>query len=111
MKVQPVKIEFKTLYEHRHLYTDDVQYNSLMVSNLINKKIELLDYANYNALANNIKQQYVFETNPRFNYILSKDGLYRQQGVIFSYSLKFYHWEDTGRTTQTVDILTILNEE
>lgn len=78
MKVQPVEIEFKTLYENRHLYTDDVQYNSLIISNLINKNVILMDVHNYHTLDDNIKQ-YVFDENPRFNYILSKDGLYRQK--------------------------------
>ena len=110
MNIIPVEIQINLLYENRHLYTDDSQYNSLIVSNLINKNIELLDYVNYNALLdNNIKQRYVFETNPRFNYILSKDGVYRQKGVLLSYFLGFYHWEDiTGRTTQTIDILTVV---
>ena len=33
-----VSIPLLLLYEHRHLYTDDSQYNSLIISNLINKK-------------------------------------------------------------------------
>lgn len=35
------------LYENRHLYTDDVKYNSLIVSNLFNKQIKLLDFDTY----------------------------------------------------------------
>ena len=112
MNIVPIKIEFKTLYEHRYLYTDDSQYNSLIISNLINKNVILMDVHNYHALDDNIKQ-YVFDKNQRFNYVLSKDGLYRQKGVLHSYSLEFYyHWENiTGMIPWTIYILTILNKE
>lgn len=43
MKIVPIKIDTKTLYENRHLLTDDIHYNSLVISNLINKKVELFD--------------------------------------------------------------------
>lgn len=75
MNIIPIKIEFKLLYDNCHLYTDDSHYNSLVVSNLINKKIDLLDFVKYNAL-DNIKKQYFFDENPRFNYMLSKDIFY-----------------------------------
>lgn len=43
MKIVPFKIDTKTLYDNRHLLTDDIHYNSLVISNLINKNIELFD--------------------------------------------------------------------
>lgn len=43
MKIVPIKIDTKTLYENRHLLSDDIHYNSLVISNLINKKVELFD--------------------------------------------------------------------
>ena len=57
MNIVSIKVDVKLLYENRHLYTDDSHYNSLVVSNLINKKIDLLDFVKYNAL-DNIKKQY-----------------------------------------------------
>ena len=41
MKIVPIKV--KLLYENRHLLSDGRQYNSLVISNLINKNIELFD--------------------------------------------------------------------
>ena len=38
MDIIPIEINFSTLnnlYEHRYLFTDDFQYNSLVVSNII----------------------------------------------------------------------------
>ena len=43
MKIVPIKIDTKTLYENRHLLSDDIHYNSLVISNLINKNVELFD--------------------------------------------------------------------
>ena len=42
-----VSIPLLLLYEHRHLYTDDCQYNSLLLSSLIKKDIELIDIKFY----------------------------------------------------------------
>ena len=38
------------LYEHRHLVTDDCQYNSLLLSSLIQKDIEVIDIKFYSVL-------------------------------------------------------------
>lgn len=43
MEVVGIDVDVKVLVENRHLYTDDVKYNSLIVSNLFNKQINLLD--------------------------------------------------------------------
>ena len=43
MNIELIEIKIKLLYENRHLFTDDIHYNSLVISNLINKKVELFD--------------------------------------------------------------------
>ena len=43
MIITKTQIDIKTLYEHRHLLSDDRIYNSLMVSTIINKTVELYD--------------------------------------------------------------------
>lgn len=63
MKIVPIKIDTKKLYEHRHLYTDDVEYNSLIISNLLNKNINLLDMQSFNALDNEYKKQIYEDTH------------------------------------------------
>lgn len=66
----------------------------------------------YHALDYDIKK-YLFHVNQRFNYILNKtDGLYRQTSFVRSYTLDFFNWRFlTGWTAQTIDILTVVNEE
>ena len=43
MNIELIEIKIKLLYENRHLFTDDIHYNSLVISNLINKNVELFD--------------------------------------------------------------------
>lgn len=57
MKIVPIEIEFKLLYENRHLLTDDVQFNSLIVSNIFNTNINLLDIVSFIHLDDNIKME------------------------------------------------------
>lgn len=45
-----ISISLLLLYEHRHLFTGDSQYNSLLLSSLIQKDIELIDINLYFAL-------------------------------------------------------------
>ena len=62
-KIVPFKIDVKLLYENRHLFTDDVHYNSLVISNLINQSINLIDMQSYDDLdlehKKNIWKQYI----------------------------------------------------
>ena len=118
MKVQPVKIEFKTLYENRHLFNDDVQYNSLFISNLINQFINLIDIQIYEDLDIEHKRR-IYERNTlSFNYILVKDGVYILEvyyevgNMIHMIPLTdcFIAWENCDKEQQYLDILTIVNE-
>lgn len=75
MNIIPIEITFNTLnnlYEHRHLFTDDVQYNSLVVSNIIGINIVLLDILSYNNFNLKLKSKM---TNSN-NCILTMDGLH-----------------------------------
>lgn len=108
MNIIPIEIRGKLLFENRHLYTDDSQYNSLIISNLINKNVILLDVQNYYALDDKIKK-YFFDEKPRFNYILSKDGLYQRTKSVRSFTLELFNWRFLSFwTTQTIDILTVV---
>ena len=76
MKIVPIKIDTKTLYENRHLYTDDTQYNSLIFSNLLNKNINLLDMQSFDTLDKEYKKQ-IYENNPPgvfYTEIFTKGG-------------------------------------
>ena len=57
------------MYENRHLFTDDVQFNSLVVSNIIGTNIVLFDKLSYNNFNLELKNKIIN------NYILSIDGL------------------------------------
>ena len=72
MNIIPIEIninDLNNLYEHRHLFTDDVQFNSLVVSNIIGINIVLLDKLSYNNFNLELKNKMIN------NYILSIDGL------------------------------------
>lgn len=43
MIITKTQIDVKILYEHRHLLSDDRIYNSLMISTIFNKNVELYD--------------------------------------------------------------------
>ena len=42
MNLKIVYVDMKLLYNNRHLFTDDVQYNSLVLSNLTNQTLHLV---------------------------------------------------------------------
>lgn len=75
--IQPIKLNAKLLYDNRHLYTDNCQYNSLMLSNIFNKPINLLDMKLYR------KVKYHLDTKHEIIdlYVFDKDGLYRKYGM------------------------------
>ena len=72
MKIVPIEVDSEKIYEHRHLLTDDVQYNSLIISNLFNKQINLFDYDSYKKHKNIV----IINSNNRYKYILYKNGVY-----------------------------------
>lgn len=76
MKIVPIKIDTKTLYVNRHLYTDDTQYNSLIISNLVNKNVNLLDVQSFYTLDNEYKIQIYKDTHRVFfTEIFTKRGI------------------------------------
>lgn len=76
MYIVSIQIPNKTLYEHRHLLTDDRLYNSLVISNLINKNVELFD--NKKVVEINEHQQNELMKTLNYNmelYVLEKQVL------------------------------------
>ncbi len=75
--IQSIKLNAKLLYDNRHLYTDNCQYNSLILSNIFNKPIKLLDMNLYR------KVKYQLDTKHEIIdlYIFDKEGLYRKYGM------------------------------
>lgn len=120
MKIVPVLMKIETLYENRHLYTDDVHYNSLIISNLINKKIELLDFVNYNALDGHDQWGLFVKYPDYYNGILFKDGILRisvHVGCLIFNELQYNHsnvpitWEqcEDSDSDDEVGILAIVD--
>ena len=125
MNIVPIKISGKLLYENRHLYTDDSHYNSLIISNLINKKIELLDVETYKHLGEDYKMK-IYNLNIFYNFILNNTGLFSiclfktvktdSFGVVerLENDIKFYSWQDLVKKYKNLlfdvvfDILTIV---
>lgn len=107
MKIVPILIKSKLLYEHRHLFTDDIQYNSLIISNIINQDIMLLDNKLYDKLDDSIKKKIYFK------YIIHKDGLtcYFYNKLTSTCNKEFNTWEQEMRwevPERTFNILTIV---
>ena len=122
MKIVPIKIKLNTLYENRHLFTDDSHYNSLVISNAIDTNVNLITVDYYNQLEHDIKYAIYADNKDNHNYIfiLDKNGLYRliynagcgweqwdrgidniyyvQCGNLKAYSLKFFNWEELKLT-------------
>ena len=121
MKIVPIKISGKVLYENRHLFTDDVHYNSLIISNLINKKIELLDIETYKQIDEDSKME-IYNLNIFYNFILDNTGLFSiclfktdSFGVVerLENDIKFYSWQDLYKKYKNLlavvfDVLTIV---
>ena len=99
MKIVPIEFNFQTLYENRHLFTDDVQYNSLIVSNLFNLNIILITIKDYDVLEYDHKKQIYREVIMSYKYILSRHGVYVLKG--YPYTLVFYNWQKPWQEFQS----------
>ena len=75
--IQPIKLNARLLYDNRHLYTDNCQYNSLILSNIFNKPINLLDMKLYRK----VKYRLEIKTEIIDLYIFDKEGLYPKYGI------------------------------
>ena len=114
MNIVPIEVDLKLLYENRHLFTDDVHNNSLVISKLINQDIILLDRYTYSILDNEHKKKLYVDSNNK--YILVKDGLCYQcvntnvtSYYLFLYTWGFYNWEFNGKySSRKINILKIV---
>ena len=86
MKIVPIEVDSERIYEHRHLFTDDVQYNSLIISNLFNKQIKLFDYDSYKKHKNIV----ISISNNIYKYILSKNGVYELYNSRYNSNDEYY---------------------
>lgn len=102
MKIVPIEVDSEKIYEHRHLFTDDVKYNSLIISNLFNKQINLFDYDSYKKHKNIV----IINTNNRYKYILCKNGVYELYNSRHNSNDEYYvygyytylNWQDYQET-------------
>lgn len=119
MKIVPFRIDFNTLYENYRLFTDDVKYNSLIISNVFNLNVTLISTEDYYNIDYTYKKQ-IYDANANrssYNYILSKHGVYIQNGGICSYDLVIYKWRFLDKkyypsiTDKLFNMLMIVNEK
>ena len=80
-----VSIPLLLLYEHRHLFTDDSQYNSLLLSSLIQKDIELIHIKLYSVLELSDK----IELHEK--YEISSIYFFNGKGIIKCNYIQNYH--------------------
>ena len=107
MKIVPIKISVKLLYEHRHLFTDDVKYNSLIISNAINTNVNLINVECYNKLDHYVKNVIYADNKNDYVFILDKKGLYELMyypscewgGNIYEerHDIYLYSWQDLNK--------------
>lgn len=76
MNIMPIKIKLKTLLINYHLFSNDVRYNSLIISNAINKHIKLIDIYDYNQLSCDYKSNMFNNIKTYPIFILAKNGVY-----------------------------------
>ena len=76
-KIVPIKVDLKILYENRHFFTNDVGYNSLIISNAINTKVNLINVECYNKLDHDFKYNIYAVNKDDYIFILDKNGLYK----------------------------------
>ena len=121
MNIVPIKIKLNTLYENRHLFTDDSHYNSLIISNAINTKVNLINVEYYNTLDDDYKMK-IYNLNIFYNFILNDTGLFSiclfktdSFGEIerLGNDIKFYRWQDLYKKYKNLlvvvfDVLTIV---
>lgn len=126
MNIVPIKISGKLLYENRHLFTDDVHYNSLVISIAINMKVNLINVEYYNEYYNTLDDDYkmkIYTSNDYYNFILNTTGLFRicllkidSYGVAerLENDIKIYGWQDLVKKYKNLlsdvvfDVLTIV---
>ena len=66
------KLNMKAIYEHRHLFTDDAHYNSLVTSMLINEPINLVSLEHFINLDTSVKKKIIHDL---FIVFIQLDGL------------------------------------
>ena len=111
MNIVPIKIDVKSLYENRHLFTDDVHYNSLVTSILINEPIKLVSLEYFINLDVSVKEKIIHDTLS-FNYILDKDGLYIDVGFFIPWDeyASYYQGGYEDKEPRSLNILICLSE-
>ena len=110
MNIELIEIKIKLLYENRHLLTDDVEYNSLLLSNIFNQSIKLFDKKTYDKLNLDHQVQIVKETNNKGN-ILYKDGLYWMQVISNLPIYNQFNWVNYKRYRESpvcINIFTVV---
>ncbi len=69
MKIVAKKISCFLIYEHRQLFSNEVEYNSLYLSNLMGYNVDLLDIEDYKKLDIKTRHQILINHNIKSTYI------------------------------------------
>lgn len=77
MNLKIVYVDMKILYNNRHLFTDDVQYNSLVLSNLTNQTLHLVSVKTFEYMSFSEKNE-LFQSQSFISIsFIQKKGLIR----------------------------------
>ena len=85
MKIVAKKISCFLIYEHRQLFSNEVEYNSLYLSNLMGYNVDLLDIETRHQILSHVM-------NTKHIYFISASGM-----IVFLYTDDFsvnYTWDE-----------------
>ena len=114
MKYHFEKVLVNTLIENRHLYTDDFKYNSLVLSNLIGKPINLYS-GDYHTLPSSSREKLFKMNQGKKYYMFIERWLYqvvciKSNTIRVLYDAVFTHWDDLEAVAggyETIPLLTL----
>ena len=111
MKFHFEKVLVNTLVENCHLFTDDFKYNSLIISNLIGKPINLFS-GNYHTLSP-LSREKLYNMNQGKYYMFIERWLYQVVCIKSNtspvlYDAVFTHWDDLEAVEGIYEIIPLL---
>lgn len=105
MNLKIVYVDMKILYNNRHLFIDDVQYNSLVLSNLTNQNLQLVPVKNFEYMSFSEKTE-LFQSQSviSINFI-QKKGLINYNQEYGSILNRYIAWYEIPLEYEHVSLL------
>lgn len=94
MNLKIVYVDMKLLYNNRHLFTDDVKYNSLVLSNLTNQTLHLVPVKNFECMSFSEKNELFQSLSVNSIKFIQKLGLINYNQVYRQFSSRYVFWNE-----------------